>query len=171
LDWKGAEFFALYAVVALTAFVLAMIVRLVFSHDEPAPNLNQQTPLIPYESACLAAGPARSVQAAFAALGQAGCLRLGDAEEKVFGIFTQTNTTIQQGKPLPASAPRLEQALYSAAVIPAENLAPLTTAGLPIAQDIEESLRKRGLLQPLAPPASCIVASLIIAAPPLLGLG
>jgi uncharacterized protein (TIGR04222 family) len=63
----------------------------------------------------------------------------------------------------------LEQALVSAAISPADSIQPLTEAGLPVAEDIEEALRKRGLLAASTPSPRQIAASLIMVAPLLLG--
>jgi uncharacterized protein (TIGR04222 family) len=170
LDWKGAEFLGLYATIALAALVLAVIVRVAFAPHEDDGSAEKQSPLNAYEIACLWSGPLRAVHASFAALVQAGFLRIVDQEQKAFGIFSTRQSFIQQGEPLPANAPQLEQALYSAAALPVENFKPLAEAGLPLAQDIEESLRKRGLLRPAMPAAHCVIAGLIMAAPLMLGL-
>jgi uncharacterized protein (TIGR04222 family) len=101
---------------------------------------------------------------------QAGYLQLVDDEEHVLGIFRSTKTRIQQGKPLPTNAPQLEQEIYSAAAVATEEFKPLADAALPAAEKIEESLRDRGLVRPLMPPASCFIAGAIAAAPLLVGL-
>jgi len=169
LDWRGPDFLALYATITLAALVMAVIVRLVFAPAEDVPSV-KQSPLNAYEVACLWSGPLRAVQAAFSAMVQAGYLRLVDEEERVLGIFRSTKTRIQQGQTLPTSAPRLEQEIYSAAIVATEEFKPLADAALPAAQDMEENLRKRGLLRPMMPPASCFLASAIVAAPILLGV-
>lgn len=169
LDWRGPEFLALYAALVLAALVLAVIVRLVLSPAEEADSYEKQ-PLNAYEVACLWSGPERAVHSAFAALVQAGFLRLVDCQRKLFGFFDSSQTFIAQGLPLPANAPRLEHALYTAAAVSTEEFKPLMQAALPAAQDMEDNLRKRGLLGPVMPPASCFLAAAIVAAPLLLGL-
>jgi uncharacterized protein (TIGR04222 family) len=170
LDWNGPDFLALYIGIALTAIVIALVVRVACALANRNAVGQKQAPLDAYEVACLRAGPFRAVQAAFAALVQAGCLRLVDDERKPSSAGGSQRTLIQQGLPLKANAPRLEQALYSAAAVPRDSLKPLMEAAMPEARDIEAELRQRELLQPRTPPLPFVLASLFMAAPLLLGL-
>ncbi len=171
LDWKGDEFLGFYFLAAAAAFLAALLIRLIFTGDEPAASGAKQAPLDPYQIACLAGGPMRAVQAAFAAMVQAGTLKLASEESTTLGVFKRRQTKIQQGgTSLPENAPRLERALYHAAVVPVETIAPLTEAGLPVAEDIRTDLVKRGLMRASLIRTSSIVASAIMAAPLLLGV-
>lgn len=74
---------------------------------------------------------------------------------------------ILQGKPLSTDTHRVERTLFQATIIPAKDLTPLTAAGVPEAQEINDALVKRGLQQS-GPPPVCNVASSLIMAKPLL---
>src|SRR5262249_2834448 len=92
------------------------------------------------------------------------------SEERVSGKGSlKTATLIHQGKPLPRGAPPLERALFECAVVPA-SISGLTVAGLPVAKDINKSLVERGLLQSGPPSFRAVIASLMMAAPLLIGL-
>jgi uncharacterized protein (TIGR04222 family) len=169
LDWNGPEFLGGYILVTIVAALVAFVVRCMFVPGHNAEEAKFGKPLDPYEAACLAAGPARSVLAAFAALVQAGTLQIVAEESKALGLFTTKKNLIRQGKPLPEHAHRLERALFQATAMPAKDLAPLTTAGMPIAQEIKDELVKRGLLQAGPPPVRNVASSLIMATPLLLG--
>ena len=169
LDWTGAEFLPFYFCLALIAALLASIVRVCCGPQVEVDDFAARTPLDPYEAACLTANPLRAVHAAFAAMVQAGTLALVDHERKYLGIFSHRTTHILPGAPLPENAPRLERAIFQAAANPATNLAPLVAAGLPVAKDIEASLQKRGLLASGPPPAHCLAAGLLMAAPLVVG--
>lgn len=170
LDWNGPEFLVGYILVTTIAALVAVTVRCIFAPEHDAEEAKFGKPLDPYEAACLVAGPARSVQAAFAAMVQAGTLRIVAEESKVLGLFTSKKNLIDQGKPLPDDAHRLERALFRAAVIPARDLTPLAAAGMPIAREINDELVKRGLLQAGPPPVCNIASSLMMAAPLMLGV-
>ncbi|MBC7853131.1 MAG: TIGR04222 domain-containing membrane protein [Pirellulaceae bacterium] len=170
LNWTGPQFLAFYLALVIVAALLALVTRLVVAPQTTAIDFKRPAPLDPYEVACLVAGPDRAVQAAFAAMMQAGTLRLATEEVRSRGVFTKTSTKIHQGKALPKGAPPLEQALFDAAAVPAEILAPLTAAGMPVAKDINESLVERGLLQAGSASARAVAASLIMAAPLLIAL-
>jgi uncharacterized protein (TIGR04222 family) len=169
LDWNGPEFLVGYVLLTIIAAVVAYVVRCMLVPDTIAEEAKFGQPLDPYEAACLAAGPARSVQAAFAALVHAGMLQIVGEESKVCGLFTTKKNFIRQGKPLPENAHRLERAMFQAAAMPADDIAPLTAAGMPIAVEINDELVKRGLLQAGPPPVCNVAASLIMATPLLLG--
>jgi uncharacterized protein (TIGR04222 family) len=171
LDWKGPDFLGFYLLVAILAAVAALVVRVAFAPGETEFAKKKSKPLDAYEAACLAAGPVRTVQAAFAAMVQAGTLKLGERETTNWGIFTRTTTTIEQGAAPPASAPALERAMFAAALAPpTENLTPLVAAGLPYAKEIEEDLKKRGLVHSFELKANCVLAGLIMASPLVLGI-
>jgi uncharacterized protein (TIGR04222 family) len=170
LDWSGPEFLGGYLVLAIVAAILALIVRMLFAPHATSDETKGKSPTDPYEIACLAGGPARAVEAAFAALVQAGNLRLVRDDKKVLGIVLRHSSTIGQGKALRSNAPPLEHALYEAAAVPTESLAPLTRAGLPVAREINDELLRRGLVNGSLPPLRCVVASLIMAAPLVLGV-
>lgn len=170
LDWRGPDFLAAYVPLAVIAAMAALIVRVVLAPRSETIETETLGPLDPYELACLAGRPGRAVQAAFAAMVQAKTLRIVTEETKTLGLVPRTTTTIQQGEPLQDDAPRLELALFNAAVVPARNLAPLTQAGLPVAQEMEKGLRERGLLASGPPAGHCVLASLIMALPLLLGV-
>ena len=57
---------------AVVAAILAWAARMVLAPQEGELDTKNRSPLDAYETACLAAGPARAVQAAFAAMVQAG---------------------------------------------------------------------------------------------------
>jgi uncharacterized protein (TIGR04222 family) len=170
LDWNGPEFLAGYIGLTIVAALVALMVRLMLAPEENTEEVRSRKPLDPYEAACLAAGPARAVQAAFAALVQAGNLELAAEESKVLGIFTKKSVVIRQGKPLSHDAHALERAVFQAAAVPVKNLGPLSAAGMPIAKEINDELARRGLVQSGAPPALNVASALIMAAPILLGL-
>jgi uncharacterized protein (TIGR04222 family) len=169
LDWNGPEFLGGYILLTIIAALVAFVVRYMFAPEHNAEEAKLGKPLDPYEAACLASGPARSVQAAFAALVQAGTLQIVADESKVWGLFTTKKNLIRQGKPLPGDAHRLERAMFQATAMPSKDLTPLTAAGIPIAQEINDELVKRGLLQAGPPPVCNVLASLIMATPLLLG--
>lgn len=170
LNWTGPQFLVFYFALIIVAAMLALVTRLVAVPQTTAIDYQKPVPLDPYEVACLMAGPSRAVQAAFAAMMQAGTLRLVTEETLSWGVFTKTSTKIHQGKPLPKGAPPLELALFDAAAVPADSIVPLTAAGMPAAKDINESLVQRGLLQAGNPSPRAAVASLIMAAPLLIGI-
>lgn len=170
LDWNGPEFLTGYVVLTIAAALVALMMRLMFAPEDSTEDAKSRKPLDAYEAACLAAGPARAVQAAFAAMVQADHLELVTEESKSWGIFNKKSDVIRQGKALPANAHQLERALYQAAAVPAKDLAPLTSAGMPIAKEINDELAVRGLVQAGAPPALNVVSALIMAAPLVLGL-
>lgn len=169
LNWTGPQFLALYLALVIVAALLALVTRLVDLPQSTPLDLKKPAPLDPYEVACLVAGPDRAVEAAFAAMMQAGTLRLVTEEVTSWGVFNKTTTKIHQGKPLLKGAPPLEQALFDAAAVPAESLAPLAAHGMPIAKDINQSLVERGLLQS-GPSARSVAAGFIMAAPLLIAL-
>jgi uncharacterized protein (TIGR04222 family) len=170
LDWNGPEFLTGYVVFTIIAALVALMVRLMLAPEDNTEEARSRKPLDPYEAACLAAGPARAVQAAFAAMVQAGNLELVAEESKVLGLFTKKKDMIRQGKPLPPTAHRLEWTLFQAVTVPAKSLAPLTAAGMPIAKEINDDLAQRGLVQVGPPRALNVASALIMAAPILLGL-
>ncbi len=169
LDWNGPEFLVGYILVTIIAALVAVVARCMFVPEHSAEEAKLDKPLDPYQAACLAAGPARSVQAAFAALVQAGTLQIVAEESKVWGLFTTKKNLICHVKPLPADAHRLERTLFQATAIPAKDLTPLTAAGMPVAQEINDELVRRGLLQAGPPPVCNVASSLIMATPLLLG--
>ena len=170
LDWKGPEFLTGYLVLVIVAAMLAFIIRMLFAPQATSLESKDKPPCDPYEIACLAGGPARAAEAAFASMVQAGNLRLVRDDKKFLGIVLRNSSTIEQGKALRDDAPRLEHAIYEAAASPAESLAPLTKAGLPVAQNMNDDLIERGLVNGSRPPLRCVIAGLIMAAPLLLGV-
>ena len=170
LDWRGPNFLGFYLLLMIVAAITALIVRILFAPAEPRDGISKTPPLDAYEAACLASGPYRAVQTAFAALVQSGNLKVVDCCSQKLFIFDLTRGTIQQAAAPAPSAHRLERALYEAAAMPTESIEPLVGAGLPIAHDIENDLTKRGLMQAAVPSASCFAASLIMASPLPLGL-
>ncbi len=164
LDWKGPDFLGAYAIIAVSAAFLAWFAR-VFLYDSPAETaLDDSKPLDHYEVACLAAGPQRTVQAAFAAMVQAKTLELAASEAKVMGIL-RTSREIRRGEPLSSDAPPIEKALYDAALVPAQNLRPLFRAGLPVAKEINSDLQRRGLVNSALPSIWTLAPFLIMATP------
>jgi uncharacterized protein (TIGR04222 family) len=170
LDWKGPEFLTFYIAIAIIAFVAALVVRLINTVEARPVDAKDRAALDPYEVACLAGGPVRAVQAAFAAMVRDGSLKLVENESKSFGFITTKQTKIHQGTPPAKSAPRLEHALYEAAFVPANDLTPLTEAGKSVAQQIEEDLKARGLVQSGGPSGAAVAAGLIMAAPLVVGV-
>ena len=169
-DWKGPEFLVGYVFVAILAALVALMVRLMFAPEDNSEDGKTRKPLDAYEAACLAAGPARAVQAAFAALVQAGNLEVVSEESKVLGIFSKKTDVIRQGKPLPGAAGDLERDVFKAAEPPVKDLRPLTAAGMPAAKAINDELVRRGLVQSGPPALRSVIAALIMAAPIALGV-
>jgi uncharacterized protein (TIGR04222 family) len=170
LDWNGPEFLLGYVLLTFAAALLGLAIRRAVPQDELADDSPKKLPLDAYEAACLAAGPPRAVQAAFASMVQAGTLRLVTEDSTILGIIPKKTNTIRQGKPLPAGAPELERALFAAVAEPARDLKPLGLAGAPIAAEINDRLIQRGLLQAGPPTVRAALASLVMAAPLLLGV-
>jgi uncharacterized protein (TIGR04222 family) len=170
LDWTGPRFIASYVVMVIVAALLAATARRVLAPAEPALDRSRVDPLHPYEVACLAEGPRRAVQAAFAAMVHGGALKLVSEDARVLGVFKRTTRTVRQGTAIPADAHPLDRALFTAASTPTGNLTPLTTAGLPVARQIDDRLGQLGLLRAGLPPGRCVLSALIMAAPLLLGL-
>ena len=170
LNWSGPEFLAFYFLLIIVAALLALVTCLVILPQTTALDYEKPVPLDPYEVSCLVAGPSRAVQAAFAAMIRAGTLQLVVEESRSWGVFTKTSTMIHQGKPLPQDGHPLELALFDAAAVPADSIAPLTAASMPLAKDINENLVERGLLQAGHPSPRAVMASLVMAAPLLIGL-
>jgi uncharacterized protein (TIGR04222 family) len=170
LDWRGPDFLVLYLAVAAVAAALAVAARWLLAGNAPWPTEAGQRPLDPYEVACLAAGPGRAVQAAFAAMVRAGTLRLEKAETRFLGLIPRTTRRIEPGESLPATAPLLERALYDAAAEAPSKLEPLVKAGLPIAEQIRDSLIRRSLMRSQRPDGASVVAGLVMASPLVLGV-
>ena len=106
------------------------------------------------------ASRSRGIQRRRSALQQAGLQHAG----------LRQRIAIRQGLPLPKNSPRLERQLYDAAANPSANLATLTAAAAPVVSDIKDDLIERGLLHDGIPSAGNAMASLIMAAPLLLGV-
>ncbi len=170
LNLTGPEFLAFYGALMIVAALLALTTRLVALPQSNEFAYEKPVHLDPYEVACLVAGPHRAVQAAFAAMVQAGSLQLVTEETKAWGIFPKSSSKIHQGKPLSNKAPLLEQALFHAAAVPVDSIAPLTSAGMPVAKNMNDSLVEKGLVQSGSPSTRAVVASLMMAAPLLIGL-
>jgi uncharacterized protein (TIGR04222 family) len=169
LDWTGPEFLGAYLILTAVAATVALLTKFMFVDENAEEGTKSPKPLDPYEAACLAEGPARAVQAAFAAMVQAGTLELFSEESTILGLFSRKTNMIRQGKPLALDAPPLERALFDAVSVPVKDLGPLNRAGMPIAQRINDELVERGLVQTGPPPMANVTSALIMATPLLLG--
>jgi hypothetical protein len=97
LDWKGPQFLACYLAIMAVAGLAAFVARLVLAPPENRGEANSDSRLGPYETACLAGGPARAVQAAFVSMVHAGSLRIHSHEKQILGIFPNKARMICHG--------------------------------------------------------------------------
>jgi uncharacterized protein (TIGR04222 family) len=170
LDWKGPQFLACYLAIMAVAGLAAFVARLVLAPPENRGEANSDSRLGPYETACLAGGPARAVQAAFVSMVHAGSLRIHSHEKQILGIFPNKARMICHGTSPAADAPDLERALYDAASEPLSDATRLFTMGMPVAEQIHGRLVERGLMQRRETSLACVTAGTIMAMPLLLGI-
>jgi uncharacterized protein (TIGR04222 family) len=172
LDMKGPEFLGLYLVLAVIALIFAAIVRQMFRPSGDIEELSKRGELDPYEVACLAGKPVRAVQAAIAAMVQAGTLTLSERPSGFWGgLFSSRQTYVGPGEPHVDSAPRLEQEIFRAVAHSELSVPDLTKEMLPLAQELEEQLIKQGLVaQREWLPLGNLVSAAIMASPLCLGV-
>jgi uncharacterized protein (TIGR04222 family) len=170
LDWKGPQFLICYIAVMAAAGIAALVARLVIAPAEARSGADSDSWFGPYETACLAGGPARAVQAAFVSMVHAGSFRIESEETRILGIFPGKARMICQGNAPTADAPELERALYDATGAPLSDATRLFTAGIPVAEQIRDRLVEQGLMEPRVPSVACVTAATIMAMPLLLGM-
>ena len=159
-DLNGPDFLKLYWILAAVTLVGGLLIRKFYSADGPARGDAAEP--TPYEVACLAGPPARAVHAAIAQLCQDGFITM-DARTGAVSFVAPGEV---------AGRPAIEQSvLRSVAANANVPLASIEAACAPALEDLQSSLRAKGLLLPADRARTAwLVPALMIAAVQVLAL-
>lgn len=149
LDFSGGPFLLLYTALLLIGLGVSLWARSGWSLGEVEdPLADEKLADEPYLLAALAQGPRRVVYTAIANLIGRGHLRVVESNEtKLLGLWQSKGQQLVSGKPLPATAPEIEQLLVKAVRSRGEaNPVDIVEAGSLIAKSYRDTLSERGLI-------------------------